>query len=84
MFMTELRCGSKILDLSQPAVMGILNATPDSFSDGGQLYSEGRIDHSKTLWAIDAMLADGANIIDIGGESTRPGAEPVSVPVELT
>jgi dihydropteroate synthase len=81
--MTELRCGSKILDLSQPAVMGILNATPDSFSDGGQLYSDGRIDHSKTLRAIDTMLADGADIIDIGGESTRPGAKPVSVDQEL-
>jgi len=63
--------------------MGILNATPDSFSDGGQLYSNGSIDLSKTLQAVETMLADGADIIDIGGESTRPGAKPVSVDQEL-
>jgi len=81
--MVELKCGNKTLDLSRPAVMGIVNATPDSFSDGGQLYSSGRIDQSKTLQAIETMLADGADIIDIGGESTRPGAKPVSVDQEL-
>lgn len=81
--MTELRCGSKTLDLSRPAVMGIVNATPDSFSDGGQLYSDGRLDQSKTLQAIESMLDDGADIIDIGGESTRPGAKAVSVDQEL-
>ena len=81
--MAELKCGNKTLDLSRPAVMGIVNATPDSFSDGGQLYSSGRIDQSKTLQAIETMLADGADIIDIGGESTRPGAKPVSVDQEL-
>ena len=81
--MTELRCGSKTLDLSRPAVMGIVNATPDSFSDGGQLYSDGRLDQSKTLQAIESMLGDGADIIDIGGESTRPGAKAVSVDQEL-
>ncbi|MDG1310839.1 MAG: dihydropteroate synthase [Porticoccaceae bacterium] len=81
--MTQLKCGSKVLDLSRPAVMGILNATPDSFSDGGQLYSDGQLSHSKTLQAVELMLADGADIIDIGGESTRPGAKPVSVDQEL-
>ncbi|MGB1868202.1 MAG: dihydropteroate synthase [Porticoccaceae bacterium] len=81
--MTELRCGSKTLDLSVPAVMGILNATPDSFSDGGQLYSDGKISQSKSLRAVEAMLAEGATIIDVGGESTRPGAKPVSVDQEL-
>lgn len=81
--MARLTCGNKILDLSSPAVMGILNITPDSFSDGGQLYSEGQLDQSKTLYAVEAMLAAGAAIIDIGGESTRPGASPVSVDQEL-
>ncbi len=81
--MTQLKCGTKMLDLSRPAVMGILNITPDSFSDGGQLYSDGQLDQSKTLHAVETMLADGADIIDIGGESTRPGASPVSVEQEL-
>ena len=81
--MTRLTCGNKILDLSSPAVMGILNLTPDSFSDGGQLHPQGRLDQSKTLYAAEAMLVAGADIIDIGGESTRPGASPVSVQQEL-
>ena len=63
--------------------MGILNITPDSFSDGGQLYSDGQLDQSKTLRAVETMLSDGADIIDIGGESTRPGAAAVSVTQEL-
>jgi dihydropteroate synthase len=81
--MTQLKCGNQILDLASPAVMGILNITPDSFSDGGQLYSDGQLDQSKTLYAVETMLADGADIIDIGGESTRPGASPISVEQEL-
>lgn len=81
--MTQLKCGNQMLDLVSPAVMGILNITPDSFSDGGQLYSDGQLDQSKTLYAVETMLADGADIIDIGGESTRPGASPVSVGQEL-
>jgi dihydropteroate synthase len=63
--------------------MGILNVTPDSFSDGGKLYSSERVDLSKTLAAVEAMLNEGADIIDIGGESTRPGAAEVSVQEEL-
>ena len=78
-----LTCGGKLLDLSRPAVMGILNITPDSFSDGGQLYSGEKIDLDKTLYTVESMLATGADIIDIGGESTRPGASPVSVEQEL-
>ena len=78
-----LTCGSKLLDLSCPAVMGILNITPDSFSDGGQLYSGEKIDLDKTLHTVESMLANGADIIDIGGESTRPGALTVSVEQEL-
>ncbi|MCK4400673.1 dihydropteroate synthase [bacterium] len=69
-----LRCGKYTIDLNaKPALMGILNVTPDSFSDGG-LYNT----HQKAINRIDEMIAQGANIIDIGGESTRPGAEPVT------
>jgi dihydropteroate synthase len=82
-FMSQLKCGSKTLDLTRPAVMGILNITPDSFSDGGALYSGDKLDQSKTLYAVEAMLADGADIIDIGGESTRPGAAAVTTEQEL-
>ena len=81
--MRPLKCGNKILDLSCVSVMGILNVTPDSFSDAGHFYSSGKVDQSKALHAVEAMLADGADIIDIGGESTRPGAAPVSVQEEL-
>ena len=54
--------------------MGILNITPDSFSDGGQSVCRKPLDLDKTFHAVEKMLADGADIIDIGGESTRPGA----------
>ena len=73
-----LRCGSHTLDLSQPIVMGILNVTPDSFSDGGRF-----IDSSQALDHAQRMLEAGAAIIDIGGESTRPGAADVSEEEEL-
>lgn len=66
------------LDLSQPHVMGILNVTPDSFSDGGQFNSvENAVKQAQT------MLDEGVSIIDIGGESTRPNAQPVSTQQEL-
>ena len=78
-----LICGTKTLDLSRPAVMAIVNVTPDSFSDGGQLYRDDRVDLDKTLRAVESMLSDGADIIDIGGESTRPGASPVTTQQEL-
>lgn len=78
-----LICGNKTLDLSRPAVMGIVNITPDSFSDGGQLYTGEKVDVDKTLQAVESMLAEGADIIDIGGESTRPGASPISSQQEL-
>ena len=58
--------------------MGILNITPDSFSDGGVHF-----DHAKALHAALQMEADGAAIIDIGGESTRPGAEPLAAQIEI-
>ncbi len=74
----ELACGERVLSLSRVAIMGVLNVTPDSFSDGG-------------LWlAPDAavargieMVGEGAALVDVGGESTRPGAEPVSEAEEL-
>lgn len=73
-----LNCGSKILDLSQPQIMGILNITPDSFSDGGKYTNkEQAISHAKQ------MIADGATVIDVGGESTRPGASVVEVDEEI-
>lgn len=74
----HLRCGRHLLDLSFPHVMGILNVTPDSFSDGGQ-----HVALDDALRHAERMLAEGAAIIDVGGESTRPGAEPVSSQQEL-
>jgi len=79
----RLQCRDKVLDLSCPAIMGIVNLTPDSFSDGGQLYAGNRLNKTKTLAVIEKMLNDGADIIDLGGESTRPGAAEVSEQQEL-
>lgn len=72
-----MRFGDIELDLGQPRVMGILNVTPDSFYDGGQLMSGGRVSLDRLLYQAERMVNDGADILDIGGESTRPGAEPV-------
>ncbi len=74
----KLYANNKVLDLSVPRIMGILNFTPDSFSDSGQFY---QLD--KALIHVEKMLNAGADIIDIGGESTRPNAEEVSVEQEL-
>lgn len=76
--MTMLICGSRSLSLQTPVVMGILNITPDSFSDGGR-YT--RLDAA--LRHAEQMLADGAAIIDVGAESTRPGAVAIGVSEEL-
>lgn len=73
-----LRCNNKILDLSEPRVMGILNVTPDSFSDGGKYLG---VD-AAVKQALQ-MQQEGAAIIDVGGESTRPGAAPVTAAEEL-
>ena len=78
LYPTRLPCGSPILDLPRPHVMGILNVTPDSFSDGGR-YSG----HDAALRHAAAMVAAGATLIDVGGESTRPGARLVSPTEEL-
>lgn len=74
----KLHCGQFTLDLTSPRVMGILNVTPDSFSDGGH-YSQTDIAVTQAYKFIE----EGADIIDIGGESTRPNAEPVSLQEEL-
>lgn len=71
------------LDRKQAQVMAVLNITPDSFSDGGSLFSNNRIDLDACLRRVEQIVAEGATMIDIGGESTRPGAEPVSVAQEL-
>ena len=74
----QLICNHKTLSLETPQVMGILNVTPDSFSDGGKFAH-----FDDALYQVEGMIADGAAIIDIGGESTRPGAADVTVEQEL-
>jgi len=78
-----LQCGQRVLSLDTPQIMGVLNVTPDSFSDGGQLLSNEGLLHDRLLERAAQMVADGAAILDIGGESTRPGAAPVSLQQEL-
>ena len=78
-----LQCGQRALSLDTPQIMGVLNVTPDSFSDGGQLLSKGELLHDRLLERASQMVTDGAAILDIGGESTRPGAAPVSLQEEL-
>src|SRR3954464_10807552 len=73
------RIGDRFFDLSrQGLIMGVLNVTPDSFSDGGQFFAP-----EKAVERGLQMAAEGADIIDVGGESTRPGAEPVPADEEL-
>jgi len=79
----SLLCGGRLLPLAEPAVMGILNVTPDSFSDGGIHYLGDSRDVGRAVDAAAAMVTAGATVIDVGGESTRPGAAPVSVEQEL-
>ncbi len=74
----SLKLGNKILDLSNMKIMGILNVTPDSFSDGAEFYDSG----AAVKRAME-MIDQGADIIDVGGESTRPGAKKVSVDEEI-
>ncbi|OCF92719.1 dihydropteroate synthase [Gilliamella apicola] len=74
----EIRFKNQIMDLSFPQVMGIVNMTPDSFSDGGNYNN---LDDA--MRRVDSMIQSGATFIDVGGESTRPGAAEVSVEEEL-
>ncbi|MFH5885302.1 dihydropteroate synthase [Halalkalibaculum sp. DA3122] len=76
--MNQLQCRDRKLDLTSPAVMGILNITPDSFSDGGE-YNE----LDSAMGHVGLMVGQGADIIDVGGESTRPGSDPVTEDEEL-
>ena len=78
-----LRCAEKQLDLQHPAVMGVLNITPDSFSDGGNLFDDGHIPIDKILVNAQRMIDEGAQVLDIGGESSRPGAQAVTVTEEI-
>ncbi|MFM9989312.1 dihydropteroate synthase [Flavobacterium sp.] len=73
-----INCKGQLIDLSLPKVMGILNVTPDSFYDGGRFVSD-----EKILSQVEKMLQDGATFIDIGGQSSKPNAEIVSVDDEL-
>ena len=75
---TTLNCNGQLLDLTDPIVMGILNVTPDSFYDGGKYENENAM-----LQQVEQMIADGASIIDIGGMSSRPGAEIIDEEEEL-
>lgn len=77
-FVMEMKFAGRVLDMSRCHVMGVLNVTPDSFSDGGRFTQ-----HGAALLKARQMVADGAVFIDVGGESTRPGAAKVSVQEEL-
>ena len=74
----QWRCRHRVIDLTRPVVMGILNVTPDSFSDGNRYANVGAaVERAKV------MAAEGAAIIDVGGESTRPGAAAVDEATEI-
>ena len=75
----SINCRGSLIDLSVPKIMGILNLTPDSFSDGGKFNDE-----KKALPQVEKMLKDGAEIIDIGPQSTRPNAQVLSAPEEIS
>ena len=85
---SNLTAGDRQIDLSSPVCMGIINATPDSFSDGSELklsdQSIFKVDLNKTLQRAESMVAAGALILDVGGESTRPGAAAVSEEEQLS
>ena len=73
-----LRCGGYALPLERPLVMGVVNITPDSFSDGGKF-----LDRAAALAHARRLVDEGADLLDLGGASTRPGAQPVSEQEEL-
>lgn len=80
---SRLICGERQLDLSLPHLMGVLNLTPDSFSDGGQLLRGNKVDLDAVRRCAEQFCAAGATLLDLGGESTRPGAQPVTEQQEL-
>ncbi|MDP4652254.1 MAG: dihydropteroate synthase, partial [Haliea sp.] len=73
-----LNCAGRLLDLSRPLVMGVVNTTPDSFSDGGAFYLGGALNLDRAMAHARRLCEEGAAILDVGGESTRPGAIAVS------
>lgn len=74
----SIQCRDEILDLGTPKIMGVLNVTPDSFSDGGEFNAK-----ESAVKRAGEMIQQGADVIDIGGESTRPGSDPVSNDEEI-
>ncbi|MCS5559900.1 MAG: dihydropteroate synthase [Oceanospirillaceae bacterium] len=78
-----MQFASQWLDLNEPHVMGVVNVTPDSFSDGGSLFASQSLCLDAAMVRARTIVAEGASFLDIGGESTRPGAEPVSAQQEL-
>ena len=74
-----INCKGKLIDLSSPKVMGILNLTPDSFYDGGKYKNE-----KEVLLQVEKMIEEGATFIDVGGYSSRPGAKHISEEVWRT
>jgi dihydropteroate synthase len=78
-----LQCAGRALNLSRPVIMGVINTTPDSFSDGGALYQSARLDLELAMTRAREMVTEGALVLDIGGESTRPGAVAVSSAEEM-
>lgn len=74
----QFMAGTEMIDLDHPVVMGVLNVTPDSFSDGGEFLSV-----EKAIARAEEMIEEGAGILDIGGESTRPGSTEVAIQEEL-
>ena len=72
------RLASRNFSFEQPRMMGILNLTPDSFSDGGQF-----VEPDKAYVQAERLVKDGANILDLGAESTRPGAQPISAQIQI-
>jgi dihydropteroate synthase len=76
-------CRDRRLTFEEPLIMGVMNITPDSFSDGGKFYRHSSVMLEQVLAQGAAMIADGARILDVGGESSRPGAEPVGHAEEI-
>ena len=74
----HIQCGARVLPLDRTLIMGVLNVTPDSFYDGGRFF-----DHQQAMEHAERLVAEGADILDIGGESSRPGSDPVSAEEEL-
>ncbi len=75
----SINCRGNLIDFSQSKIMGILNITPDSFSDGGKFYEE-----KNALLQVEKMISEGADFIDIGAQSTRPNAEKISAKEEIS